>query len=180
MSSINDNLLEALLNKNRREALQILRNNPEDSDINNGIQQTGWTPLILAIKINDPEIVGLILRNNSLRMNKIDKDGWPAYKHAIIKERLIAANPNINLGNINDTRQIIRMLENDQRLAPDLGKDPITGRFELDLHAPKRSNEGKIKKMRRNKKKSNKKSTKRHKKMRTKRTKRTKRTTIRR
>ena len=154
MSSINDNLIEALLNKNRNEAIQILINNPQDPDINNGIQQTGWTPLILAIKNNDREIVGLILRNNSLRMNKTDKDGWPAYKHAVIKERTIDENPNIKLGNINDIRQIIRMLENDQRLSRDLGKDPRTGRFEFDLGAPLLRIGGKITKMRRNNKKT--------------------------
>ena len=118
MSDLNDRLFSSIWNKNASETERLLQ---DGADINSYMSDTGWTPLILAIKNNDPQMVRKILSYPNLQINHIDKEGLTAYKHAILKEKRISNNPNMNLGNIEDTRQIINMLENNPRLIRNLG-----------------------------------------------------------
>ena len=121
MSDLNDRFFSSIWNKNASETERLLQ---DGADINSYMSDTGWTPLILAIKNNDPQMVRKILSYPNLQINHIDKDGLTAYKHAILKEKRIANNPNMNLGNIDDSREIINMLESNPRLIRGIG-DPI-------------------------------------------------------
>jgi ankyrin repeat protein len=122
MTVLNDQLLFAVWNNNSNEVRRLLRN--VDVNINYGMEETGWTPLMLAIKNNNPEIVEILLNDNNLEINKEDIDGWTAYKHAVLLDKQFPNDAN--------RRRIIELLEQNPSLDKNLGKNE-RGEFAFDI-----------------------------------------------
>lgn len=122
MTGLNEQLLIAVWNNNINDIETLLRN--VDVNINYGVEETGWTPLILAIKNNNPEIVELLLNDNNLDINQEDLDGWTAYKHAVLLDKQFPNDAN--------RRRIIELLEENPRLDKNLGKNE-RGEFSFDI-----------------------------------------------
>jgi ankyrin repeat protein len=147
MTVSNDELILPVWNEDAEEVRRILNN--DDVNINYKREDTGWTPLILAIKRNNPEIVEILLNNNNLNINQEDNDGWTAYKHAILLDRKFPNDPR--------RRRIIQLLERSPKLNRDLGKNN-SGEFAFDTHGnmggrkTKRLRKRKVKKIKNTKK----------------------------
>jgi hypothetical protein len=106
MTVTNKDLLLAVWNNNSNEVRRLLSDN--DLNINEGMEETGWTPLILAVKKINPEIVELLLNDNRLDINKVDIDEWSAYKYAVLLDRQFPNDPR--------RRRIIQLLESKPEL----------------------------------------------------------------
>ena len=156
MTIANEDLLLAVWNNDLGKVRELL--NDELVNINSSMDETGWTPLILAVKKKNPEIVDILLNNSKLDINHEDIDGWTAYKHAVMLNKQFPNDP--------ARMRIVELFERNPKLNKDLGKDP-TGEFTFDV---RRNNMGgkmtkrhaKMKKTKKSRKskKSNKKSRK--------------------